>query len=210
MRENDAVSPDDLAGHAALLDRWLAAFNDHDVDAMCALASRDVDVIPLRGAESLPPGTTYHGHDGLRTLFSAGFERWPHLRLDHGAPRRSGNGVVVDLEFFLDDGVSPPTVRSAVCSYRISDGLIRRMRASERSEAVDSRRRRSRADGLSPREREILSMLAGGNTVAEIATDLYLSPFTVRTHVRNAKDKLQARTTAHAVAIALDEDALDV
>jgi DNA-binding CsgD family transcriptional regulator len=30
----------------------------------------------------------------------------------------------------------------------------------------------------------------------------------VRTHVRNAKDKLRARTTAHAVAIALDEDVL--
>jgi hypothetical protein len=28
--------------------------------------------------------------------------------------------------------------------------------------------------------------------------------------VRNAKDKLQARTTAHAVAIALDEKVLDL
>jgi DNA-binding CsgD family transcriptional regulator len=55
-----------------------------------------------------------------------------------------------------------------------------------------------------------LSMLASGRTVAEIAEELVLSPFTVRTHVRNAKDKLQARTTPHAIAIALDEKVLDV
>jgi DNA-binding CsgD family transcriptional regulator len=210
MRENDAVSPDDLAGHTALLDRWFAAFNDHDVDALCTLADRDVEVIPLTGAESAPPGTTYHGHDGLRTMLNASFERFPRLRISYSEPRAIGTQVAVDLEFVLDDSESPPHVRPAVCTYRISDGRIRRMRASDHTDIPDPRRRRTRVDNLTPREREILSMLAGGNTVAEIAKELYLSPFTVRTHIRNAKDKLQARTTAHAVAIALDEHALDV
>lgn len=192
-----------------LLDRWFAAFNDHNVDALCDLADRDIEVIPLGNAETSPPGTTYHGHDGLRTLLNAGFERYPRMRLKHSKPKASGTRVTVDLEFLLDDGVEPPKVRKVVCNYRISDGLIRRIRASDQSVAPDPKRRRTRAEALSPREREILSMLAAGNTVAEIAGDLHLSPFTVRTHVRNSKDKLQARTTAHAVAIALDEHALD-
>jgi DNA-binding NarL/FixJ family response regulator len=132
------------------------------------------------------------------------------MRLNHAEPKPNGTQVTVDLEFLLDDGVEPPTVRTAVCSYRITDGRIRRMRAFERSDAADPKRPRSRAENLSPREREVLAMLAAGRTVTEIANDLYLSPFTVRTHVRNAKDKLQARTTAHAVAIALDEDVIDV
>ena len=69
---------------------------------------------------------------------------------------------------------------------------------------------RVRAATLSPREREVLSRLADGRTIPEIAAELVLSPLTIRTHVRNAKDKLQARTTAHAVAIAVDKKVLDV
>jgi DNA-binding CsgD family transcriptional regulator len=209
MRENDSVSPDELAGATMLLDRWFAAFNDHDVDALVELADRDIEVIPLERAESSPPGTTYHGHAGLRTLMDASFKRWPRVRINHSEPRANGNGVTVDIEFLLDDGVTPAKTRAAVSSYRITNGRIRRIRGSEPQQSLDPARPRSRADNLSPREREVLSMLAGGNTVAEIAKDLYLSPFTVRTHVRNAKDKLQARTTAHAVALALDDDVLD-
>lgn len=53
------------------------------------------------------------------------------------------------------------------------------------------------------REREILSMLAAGDTDTQIAGKLGLSPATVQTHVRNAKAKLGARTRAQAVAMAL-------
>jgi DNA-binding CsgD family transcriptional regulator len=53
------------------------------------------------------------------------------------------------------------------------------------------------------RERQILAMLAAGDTDADIAERLELSPATVQTHVRNAKQKLGAKTRAQAVAIAL-------
>lgn len=56
---------------------------------------------------------------------------------------------------------------------------------------------------LSPREREILDLLAQGLTGAQAAQRLFLSPETVRTHVRNAMAKLEARTRVHAVALAL-------
>jgi DNA-binding NarL/FixJ family response regulator len=56
---------------------------------------------------------------------------------------------------------------------------------------------------LSPREREVLDLLAQGLTGEEVAVRLSLSPETVRTHVRNAMDKLEAHTRVHAVAIAL-------
>jgi DNA-binding NarL/FixJ family response regulator len=58
---------------------------------------------------------------------------------------------------------------------------------------------------LSPREREILSCLAGGCRSSEVATRLGVSPETVRTHVRNAMRKLEAHTRIEAVAIALQE-----
>lgn len=54
---------------------------------------------------------------------------------------------------------------------------------------------------LSAREKEILGMLAEGWSGAEVATRLFLSSETVRTHIRNAATKLQARTRAQAVAM---------
>jgi DNA-binding NarL/FixJ family response regulator len=56
---------------------------------------------------------------------------------------------------------------------------------------------------LSPREREVLDLLARGLTGEQVATRLFLSPETIRTHVRNAMDKLEANTRVHAIAIAL-------
>jgi DNA-binding CsgD family transcriptional regulator len=57
--------------------------------------------------------------------------------------------------------------------------------------------------GPTPREREVLGLLAAGATDEQIAEMLELSPATVQTHVRNAKAKLGARTRAQAVAMAL-------
>lgn len=61
----------------------------------------------------------------------------------------------------------------------------------------------SRLDRLSPREREVLGLLAEGLTGEAIARRLYLSPETVRTHVRNATAKLGAKTRVQAVALAV-------
>ena len=56
---------------------------------------------------------------------------------------------------------------------------------------------------LSVREREVLSRLAEGFTVEDIAAELVLSTETIRTHVRNAMGKLETRTRAHAIVVAL-------
>jgi DNA-binding NarL/FixJ family response regulator len=56
---------------------------------------------------------------------------------------------------------------------------------------------------LSRREREVLDLLAQGLNGEQIAERLFLSPETVRTHVRNAMNKLEAHTRVHAIAIAL-------
>jgi DNA-binding NarL/FixJ family response regulator len=57
---------------------------------------------------------------------------------------------------------------------------------------------------LSSREAEILGMLAAGLTGEQIAKRLVLSPETVRTHIRNAMEKLEAPTRTAAVVKAID------
>jgi DNA-binding NarL/FixJ family response regulator len=63
------------------------------------------------------------------------------------------------------------------------------------------------ADGkpllLTKREREVFDLLAQGLTGEEIATRLTISAETVRTHIRNATDKLNAHTRTGAVVEAL-------
>jgi DNA-binding CsgD family transcriptional regulator len=63
---------------------------------------------------------------------------------------------------------------------------------------------------LSPREREVLTALAQGRTGAQVAQALVLSPETVRTHIRNAMEKLGARTRTHAIALAISTGEVDV
>jgi DNA-binding NarL/FixJ family response regulator len=54
---------------------------------------------------------------------------------------------------------------------------------------------------LTPRQLEILRLIAAGQTTAEIAGRLYLSPETVRWHVKAILRKLNARTRAEAAAV---------
>jgi PAS domain S-box-containing protein len=60
-----------------------------------------------------------------------------------------------------------------------------------------------RGSPLTPRELEILQMIASGLTDREIASRLVLSQATARTHARNLIGKLGAHTRAQAVALAI-------
>lgn len=62
---------------------------------------------------------------------------------------------------------------------------------------------RAESAPLSAREREIVRLVALGNTGPEIADQLQIAHDTVRTHVRNAMGKTDSRSRAHLVAKAL-------
>jgi PAS domain S-box-containing protein len=55
---------------------------------------------------------------------------------------------------------------------------------------------------LTPRELQILQLLADGADTYDIARALRIAPETVKTHVRRLLPKLDARSRTHAVAIA--------
>jgi DNA-binding NarL/FixJ family response regulator len=56
---------------------------------------------------------------------------------------------------------------------------------------------------LTARERDVLRLLSDGLRTEEVARRLFISPETVRTHLRKAMDKLEAETRTQAVAEAL-------
>jgi len=61
------------------------------------------------------------------------------------------------------------------------------------------------ANPLSSRECEVLSVSAGGGTIADIATALSLSEGTVRNHLSAAIQKLDARNRADAARVAKEK-----
>jgi PAS domain S-box-containing protein len=89
------------------------------------------------------------------------------------------------------------------CSIEIADPdlahAVRSLISDNNNNGLHGRRTRA----LSPREREVLALLARGLTGEQIAERLVLSPETVRTHIRNAREKLGASTRVEAVTMAL-------
>jgi len=68
---------------------------------------------------------------------------------------------------------------------------------------------KDQSEMLTAREREILQLLADGMSNADVATQLFISQETVKSHVRHILAKLEADTRTQAVAIALREAIID-
>ena len=63
---------------------------------------------------------------------------------------------------------------------------------------------RARLDGLTPREREILLLLARGLSNAEMGRELFLSETTVKSHVTRMLSKLSVSSRVQAVVLAYE------
>lgn len=133
----------------------------------------------------------------------------PELRilLYTGARDRETLAAAVDsgVSGFVLKACGPQTLRDAI--HEVAAGRSY-FDPDLRSLAAD--RSAERPIGvLSRREREVMGLLAGGLTGEGIAERLFVSPETVRTHVRNAMTKLEAAIRVHAVALALRTDEIE-
>jgi len=80
--------------------------------------------------------------------------------------------------------------------------LARVKRSLRRSQPLRNHNGHKAESNLSPREREILALLAEGRTQQEIAAALVISSKTVATHIQHVLSKLGVNTRAQAVALA--------
>jgi len=65
-------------------------------------------------------------------------------------------------------------------------------------------------DALTPREIEVLCLVAGGNANKEIAARLSISEESVKSHIRNILSKLRANDRTHAVTIGLKRGIIEL
>ena len=111
---------------------------------------------------------------------------------------------------FLGKGVGPDELLDAIRLVARGDSLLSPMATRalittfldrpERSDVASS----DRLQVLTPREREVLALVAMGLSNDELAQHLVLSPLTAKTHVNRAMTKLGARDRAQLVVIAYE------
>jgi DNA-binding CsgD family transcriptional regulator len=215
-----AVAKPSFAG-VAVVEGYTEAFNSRDVEAAVEIFHPEAEIVPPQAPYYSPPGTTYHGRAGARSLLRAVFARAPHLRLETREFRTLRDGLLVSFSL-LENPARNGDTRDAAVVLRIVGAQILRCDAYvTEADAYDATRRqaqaglrlserhgRSSARGaenprLTPRQGEVFHLLALGLTTYEIADRLFISPDTVRTHVRNGVVNLEAKTRVQATALAL-------
>jgi DNA-binding NarL/FixJ family response regulator len=97
--------------------------------------------------------------------------------------------------------------RAAVAGARaiveVMDAAVAVLEVAERASAFESTSAAATpyADVLSPREREVLTLVAEGRSNKAIAAELFISPNTIKTHVASLMNKLHVDTRAQLAAI---------
>ena len=110
---------------------------------------------------------------------------------------------------FLLKDTDPQTLLDAVHTIAEGDALLapsvtRRLIAEFARRPAHIHGYQAEIGQLTDREREVLGLVARGLSNAEIATELYISPATAKTHVSRVMMKFAARDRAQLVSIAYE------
>ncbi|GAA3411284.1 response regulator transcription factor [Streptosporangium vulgare] len=189
----------------------------------------------LRGMLEADPGITVVGEaaSGDEAVVRAGELAPDVILMDLRMP--DGDGVsatsriltgrpesrVVVLTTYETDADIVRAVEAGAAGYLLKDtsraDLLAAIRSAARGETVLSpsvatrlvtRMRAPVAESLSPRETEVLSLVARGLTNAEIGRTLFISETTVKTHLLRVFGKLGVSDRTAAVTTALDRGLL--
>ena len=125
------------------------------------------------------------------------------------------SGALEHIRSALGCAIATGMIEAFVCGYRgapevvvallqdssLHQGLARILALSGDAEVMESptaARLNRTVMALSPREKEVLSLLAQGMSNSEIGQALFISPVTVKVHVRHIFEKLGVRSRAAA------------
>jgi two-component system response regulator NreC len=140
-------------------------------------------------------------------------------------PERSPGTAVIVLTMQSDPAFARRALRAGANGYVVKDAAdtelvdaVRRVAAGETylaprlgaALATAEEAPTGPPDNLSPRELEVLRLVALGHTNAEIGAQLYLSVRTVESHRAHIHEKLRLSSRAELVRYALDRQILQV
>lgn len=116
--------------------------------------------------------------------------------------------IVAGANGYVLKNTEPDTLKNTILQVYTGNSVLSPEVTARVLQAV----RRSQADRnrglLSEREVEVLKCLARGQTTAQIASVLFISENTVKTHIRHILEKMEVNNRAEAVARAAQMDLL--
>ncbi|MEU6391640.1 response regulator transcription factor [Streptomyces sp. NPDC046939] len=138
---------------------------------------------------------------GSRVLVLTTFDEDAYV---YGALRAGAGGFVVK-DMSLEEILTAIRVVAAGDAL-IAPGITRRLIADfvGRPERATTARAARTVEGVTPREREVLTLIGLGRSNQEIAEDLVISVPTVKSHVARLLTKLDARDRVHLVITAYE------
>ncbi|MFD0258538.1 response regulator [Kitasatospora indigofera] len=140
------------------------------------------------------------GQGRTRVLVLTTFDEDEHV---HGALRAGASGFAVK-DMALDDILAAVRVVAAGDAL-IAPGVTRRLIADFLAGARAGSGRAPRPlEGVTDREREVLTLVGRGRSNGEIADDLFISVATAKSHVARLLSKLGARDRVQLVIIAYE------
>ncbi|MCA1681297.1 MAG: response regulator transcription factor, partial [Actinobacteria bacterium] len=162
----------------------------------------DVRMPHMDGLEATRRITSIPGLQDTRVIVLTTFELDEYV---FGALRAGASG------FLLKD-TDPPDLLKAIRVVAAGDALLAPRLTRRLIEAFVTQERAAQPpvtegdqlDELTPREREVLTLVGRGLSNTEIADTLILSPLTAKTHVARLFSKLDARDRAQLVVIAYE------
>ena len=191
----DSAGDIEVVGEAASGDEALAQAREKRPDVVLM----DIRMPNTDGLEATRRIATDPGLAGVRILILTTFEVDEYV---FEALRSGASGFVVkDME--------PAELLQAVRVVARGDALLapgvtRRLIAEFAGRPEQRRLPAKDLDVLTDREREVMVLVAGGRSNDEIATELFISPATAKTHVSRAMSKLGARDRAQLVVLAYE------
>jgi DNA-binding NarL/FixJ family response regulator len=206
-----------LADDQALVRSGFAALLDAEADIEVAAEAAD-------GAEAVALTAQHRPDVVLMDIRMPGTDGIEATRQIAANPKLADVHVVILTTFDLDEYIFE-CLRAGACGFLVKDTdaaeLIRAVRVAAGGEAllapkvtrrlIEEYAARSRGakalpgtELLTPREREVVELVAAGLSNIEIARRLYMSPSTAKTHATRAMMKLGARDRAQLVVFAYE------
>lgn len=215
-----AIVEDNLLLRKNLIQR-LSSFPELDIVLVCTNGKQFVEALPLLPANKMPEvvlmDVAMEVMNGIEATIIAK-AKYPHLH-------------VLMLSVFDDDDRVFNAIRAGASGYLLKEetavALVAAIQGALEGKAYmsppiakktlefvrqsltglpASRVQHQEAPNLSKRELEILQMLAQGLTYQDISEALFLSEYTVQTHVKNIYSKMHVSNKVAAIRKAMDNN----
>lgn len=168
------------------------------LDLVRDIGDFDVAIVDMRWRQSGAGNPAISGQEAIRALHSSS----PALGIvAHGERperHRANAAMQAGASAYVARTAGTAELRRAVAAAAAQERFV--------DPAVPPKGSRGK---LTRRQRQILQLLADGESTTVAARELDLSEETVKTHMKNALVRLGAKNRTHAVAIALHECLID-